>query len=117
MSFFRDRHLPQVKDRSIENWKASPVHAPPETLALAQKFHTYIAAMGVDILLEESRVFAERLKEQRSGVTLHEFPNYPHEALAVQGVLGPTLLIKAMGWMDQIWSGESPEEGFLEMRV
>ena len=120
MAFYQDRYLPHARYRSIENWKASPAHAPPETLAMARNFHTCIAVMGVDILLGESLVFAERLRNQQCEVTLHEFADYPHMALAMQGVLGGTLLIKLINWLDAIWLRESIEEregDVLEMRV
>ena len=120
MAFYQDRYLPHARYRSLENWKASPVHAPPETLALARNFHTCIAAMGVDILLGEFLVFVERLRNQQCEVTLHEFTDYPHMVLAMQGVLGATLLIKLIDWLDTIWSRESieeREEDVLEIRV
>lgn len=92
MRFYQSRYLREEKFRSENEWRASPIYAPPEVLTTAQKFPTWIGAMGVDILCRESLDFGHRLRKQGCAVTVREFRHYPHMALLLQDELGMELV-------------------------
>jgi len=74
MRFYQTHYLPENRYRSKENWKASPIYAPRDVLSKCRNFPIWIAAMGVDILYQESLEFGQRLKRQGCAVTMREFP-------------------------------------------
>ena len=90
------------------------MYAPQGLLDSARGVRTFMAIMGCDILRDEADTFLNRL--QNWHVSRHYFDSYPHMALAMQGILGTSLLVKMRRFLENLaLEGEDDEGDVLEM--
>ncbi|OAG41330.1 hypothetical protein AYO21_04493 [Fonsecaea monophora] len=98
MQFFQNRCFQGPRDRSRENWRASPIYANQRIIEATRAFPTKVVAMGGDILCQESIDFVARLEAARCPTTLSIFP-YGHTGLLMQGIVGTALIEEMIQWI------------------
>lgn len=94
-----------------EDWKVSPIKAPPDVLERAKTFDVSMYIMSADILREENEDFVERLTACGCRVRHKLYQGYPHMAFSVQGALGYELLIDLVGDVRAMLAGNLCPEG------
>lgn len=92
---FRELALPGVRGAALRDPQVSPLHADLRGLP-----PTLLTVGGLDPLLDDSRLLADRLREAGGTADLDGWPRAPHSFLASGSPLAELALARVAAWLD-----------------